>query len=93
MQYHPDINKSPGAEEKFKEISSAYEVAVLHMNFKKHFSWSFIFLPNLVIFSRYSKSGNFLFFVDLFFCIVSRQFFCISNMVSHWWWESNYQIS
>lgn len=24
-KYHPDINKSPGAEEKFKEISSAYE--------------------------------------------------------------------
>ncbi|XP_031265144.1 uncharacterized protein LOC116123523 isoform X2 [Pistacia vera] len=25
-KYHPDINRSPGAEEKFKEISSAYEV-------------------------------------------------------------------
>ncbi|KAJ8648461.1 hypothetical protein MRB53_001484 [Persea americana] len=25
-QYHPDMNKSPGAEEKFKEISAAYEV-------------------------------------------------------------------
>ncbi|XP_050217103.1 uncharacterized protein LOC126667984 isoform X2 [Mercurialis annua] len=25
-QYHPDLNKSPGAEEKFKEISAAYEV-------------------------------------------------------------------
>lgn len=24
-QYHPDINKEPGAEEKFKEISQAYE--------------------------------------------------------------------
>ena len=28
-QYHPDMNKSPGAEEKFKEISAAYEVSVL----------------------------------------------------------------
>ncbi|XP_044466354.1 chaperone protein DnaJ isoform X2 [Mangifera indica] len=26
IRYHPDISKSPGAEEKFKEISSAYEV-------------------------------------------------------------------
>jgi molecular chaperone DnaJ len=26
MQYHPGMNKSPGAEEKFKEISAAYEV-------------------------------------------------------------------
>jgi molecular chaperone DnaJ len=26
MQYHPDRNKSPGAEEKFKEISEAYAV-------------------------------------------------------------------
>lgn len=26
MQYHPDRNKSPGAEEKFKEISEAYGV-------------------------------------------------------------------
>ncbi|MEN0666868.1 molecular chaperone DnaJ [Caldifermentibacillus hisashii] len=25
-QYHPDINKEPGADEKFKEISEAYEV-------------------------------------------------------------------
>lgn len=25
-QYHPDINKSPGAEDKFKEINAAYEI-------------------------------------------------------------------
>ncbi|CAL9130095.1 unnamed protein product [Musa textilis] len=25
-KYHPDMNKSPGAEERFKEISAAYEV-------------------------------------------------------------------
>ncbi|XP_062118114.1 uncharacterized protein LOC133831733 isoform X2 [Humulus lupulus] len=25
-QYHPDVSRSPGAEEKFKEISAAYEV-------------------------------------------------------------------
>ncbi|XP_052484226.1 uncharacterized protein LOC105794097 isoform X2 [Gossypium raimondii] len=25
-KYHPDINKTPGAEEKFKEISAAYEI-------------------------------------------------------------------
>lgn len=25
-QYHPDINKDPGAEDKFKEISEAYEI-------------------------------------------------------------------
>src|SRR5436190_23627084 len=25
-QYHPDVNREPGAEDKFKEIASAYEV-------------------------------------------------------------------
>lgn len=25
-KYHPDVNKDPGAEEKFKEINAAYEV-------------------------------------------------------------------
>ena len=25
-KYHPDVNKEPGAEQKFKEISNAYEV-------------------------------------------------------------------
>ncbi|MBN2896970.1 MAG: DnaJ domain-containing protein [Campylobacterales bacterium] len=25
-QYHPDVNKEPGAEEKFKEVNAAYEV-------------------------------------------------------------------
>src|ERR1041385_5196692 len=25
-QYHPDVNREPGAEEKFKEIAAAYEV-------------------------------------------------------------------
>lgn len=25
-QYHPDVNKEPGAEEKFKEVNEAYEV-------------------------------------------------------------------
>jgi DnaJ-class molecular chaperone len=25
-QYHPDVNKEPGAEQKFKDISNAYEV-------------------------------------------------------------------
>jgi hypothetical protein len=27
VQYHPDMNKGAGAEDKFKEISAAYEVA------------------------------------------------------------------
>lgn len=26
LRYHPDKNKSPGAEEKFKEIAEAYDV-------------------------------------------------------------------
>ena len=25
-QYHPDVNKDPGAEERFKEISEAYAI-------------------------------------------------------------------
>ena len=26
LQFHPDVNKEKGAEDKFKEISNAYEV-------------------------------------------------------------------
>jgi DnaJ-class molecular chaperone len=26
LKYHPDKNKSPGAEDKFKEIAEAYDV-------------------------------------------------------------------
>lgn len=29
MQYHPDMNKGPGAEEKFKEIAAAYEASYI----------------------------------------------------------------
>ena len=28
MKYHPDVNKSPDAEEKFKEINQAYSVLI-----------------------------------------------------------------
>lgn len=30
-QYHPDLNKGSGAEDKFKEISAAYEVLLLRL--------------------------------------------------------------
>lgn len=29
LRYHPDKNKSPSAEEKFKEIAEAYEVRLI----------------------------------------------------------------
>lgn len=29
FKYHPDVNKQPGATEKFKEISAAYEVYMI----------------------------------------------------------------
>jgi molecular chaperone DnaJ len=31
-QYHPDVNKEAGAEQKFKDISNAYEVTSFIMN-------------------------------------------------------------
>lgn len=33
LKYHPDKNKSPGAEERFKEVAEAYEVT-LHLKIK-----------------------------------------------------------
>ncbi len=32
-KYHPDVNKDPGAEEKFKQIQNAYQQA---LDYKKH---------------------------------------------------------
>ncbi|KAH9666755.1 Molecular chaperone Hsp40/DnaJ family protein [Citrus sinensis] len=37
-QYHPDVNKEPGATEKFKEISAAYEL--LGLNYEVSELWS-----------------------------------------------------
>lgn len=31
LKYHPDVNKQPGATEKFKEISAAYEVCIFFL--------------------------------------------------------------
>ena len=31
LKYHPDKNKDPGAEEKFKEIAEAYDVCILDL--------------------------------------------------------------
>jgi hypothetical protein len=28
FQFHPDVNKQPGAEQKFKDISNAYEASI-----------------------------------------------------------------
>ena len=28
-EFHPDVNKDPGAEKKFQEVSEAYEVSLL----------------------------------------------------------------
>ncbi|VDP42152.1 unnamed protein product [Echinostoma caproni] len=38
LRYHPDKNKSPNAEEKFKEIAEAYEVGADFLY--KCFRWS-----------------------------------------------------
>ncbi len=29
LKYHPDKNKEPGAEEKFKEVAEAYEIFLI----------------------------------------------------------------
>jgi hypothetical protein len=69
MQYHPDMNKSPGAEEKFKEVSAAYEVcSALWLQLKPCRILELDVLSNI----RYAKPrcGYFLFL-----------FFPLSNMV------------
>ena len=46
LRYHPDKNKSPGAEDKFKEIAEAYDVL---SDAKKR-----------EIYDRYGEEGNYL---------------------------------
>ena len=41
LKYHPDKNKSPGAEDKFKEVAEAYDV--LHDG-----EWMYLLLARLI---------------------------------------------
>ena len=76
MQYHPDRNKSPEAEEKFKEISEAY--AVLSDDEKKQ---QYDMLGHAGFDQRYSREDIFRgadfnsIFRDLGFGDILRQFF------------------
>ena len=40
-QYHPDVNKDEGAEEKFKEINEAYRIVIAYCNIEKTGEFSF----------------------------------------------------
>jgi len=55
-QYHPDMNKNPGAEEKFKEISAAYEVILPSSTTTMiFFIFSYKYLSNRVYFWIYLR--------------------------------------
>lgn len=60
MQYHPDMNKDPGAEEKFKEIAAAYEVKWFRLYFSSSISFWTIFVSMRKRRRRRRRSNAFL---------------------------------
>lgn len=51
-QYHPDVNKEPGAEEKFKQIQNAYQQIMDMKNMVEMISGSKVISKTMEIISR-----------------------------------------